>query len=66
MGLAVDKRSTERNLIKRRIREALRPLLSQLRPPANLMVFTNKGVLGKSFQDLQKEIISLLKRAHLL
>lgn len=66
VGLAVDKRAVQRNLIKRRLREGLRPVVSQLRPKVNLMVFVNKKATEASFQELEKELISLIKRAKLL
>ncbi len=65
-GLAFDKRAIRRNLIKRRVREVLRPILPKLRPAVNLMVFVNKAATGCTFQELGAELISLLKRARII
>jgi ribonuclease P protein component len=66
VGLAVDKRATVRNRLKRQLREILRPLVPRLSPPVNLMVFTQKTALDKSFRELAHELTALLRRAHLL
>lgn len=65
-GLAVDKRATVRNRLKRQVREALRPRLPSLRFPVNLMVFVLKSAIGRTFQELQTELVSLLTRARIL
>lgn len=65
-GLAADKRATKRNLVKRRLREALRFVLPQFRSKVNLMVFANKKAMGQPFEELKKELFFLLKKARLL
>lgn len=64
--LYFDKRATRRNRTKRQIREILRPLMPRLRQPVNLMIYAGKGAGGRKFEELQGELISLLKRARLL
>lgn len=65
-GLAVDKRATKRNLVKRKVREALRPLLLRFPAPVSLVVFVNKGALRRTFQQLRAELFELCQRARLL
>lgn len=65
-GLAVDKRAAKRNLVKRRVREALRPLLPQFPVPVNLIVFVNKAALERTFQELRDELLGLCRRVRLL
>lgn len=65
-GLSVDKRATRRNLVKRRLREALRLLVPQLRPPVNAMVFAHKGAVSRSMLELRQELAFLLRKARLL
>lgn len=64
--LAFDKRATRRNRIKRQVREALRPWLAKIFPPVNLMVYINRSAAGRSFGELQHELVGLLKKARLL
>jgi len=65
-GLAFDKRATQRNAVKRRLREILRPLLEALRAPYDLMIFVNKSAATRSFSELRHELIALLKKGGLL
>ncbi len=66
VGLAYDKRATARNLIKRRLREALRPLLPRLRQRVNIMVLVQKTANTRNFKELGEELQSLLKKSRLL
>src|SRR3989344_7190720 len=40
---SVDKRSTVRNALRRRISEIMRPILSRLTPPADIAVIVSRG-----------------------
>jgi len=66
VSLAVDKRAVRRNLIKRRVREALRPLLVTMAPPVHIAVFAQKGATERSFEEIRNELVSLLRRARIL
>lgn len=66
VGLAADKRATRRNLVKRRLREALRFVLPQFHFKVNLMVFASKKAMEQPFGELEKELFYLLKQARLL
>lgn len=59
-GLKVHKRATERNLVKRRIRESLRVLLPEMKAGLDLVVVARSGAVGKSFQDLGNDLYGAL------
>lgn len=65
-GLAVSKSAVVRNRLKRQCREILHPLLPNIAPPLNLMIFITKGAVGKSFSELKLELEGLLKRVRLI
>jgi ribonuclease P protein component len=52
----VDKRATKRNLLKRRLREANRSFLKDLKPGHNLLIIAKKSALDLSFVELKKQI----------
>jgi ribonuclease P protein component len=67
----VSKKATQRNLIKRRLREIVRLQLSKLETGADVailasakMIDSQSKVLG--YQDMAKELESVLKKARLL
>jgi ribonuclease P protein component len=53
----VDKRATQRNLLKRRLREANRSLLKDLKTGYNLLIIAKKTALDLSFVELKKQLI---------
>jgi len=55
-----------RNLVKRRIREVLRPLTSQIRSGCDLVVVARAPSRDASFQELTTALQTLIRRAHLL
>lgn len=61
MGNAV-----ERNRAKRRMREAIRPLLSLLGPGWNLIFLARKPLQQAEFFQIQAAILQLLQRSNLL
>ena len=64
--LVFDKRATRRNRIKRQLREVIRPLLVQMKPPINLVVSVGSRAKDKEFKGIQAELMSLLIRGRLL
>lgn len=67
----VSKKATERNLIKRRLREIVRHLLPNLETGADVAILASPKIIssqGKIFkyQDMRKEIEAVFKKARLL
>lgn len=66
VGTKVDKRAVVRNRLKRRTREALRPLTARLVPGFHIVAFPRLGVDTMSFGELQGVIADLFMKARLL
>lgn len=54
-------KATDRNLIKRRVRGILLPLMSKA-APAGVMLIAKKGASGASFQDLSTDVQRLFAK----
>ncbi|PIP16865.1 MAG: ribonuclease P protein component [Candidatus Portnoybacteria bacterium CG23_combo_of_CG06-09_8_20_14_all_37_13] len=59
VSLKVSKKAVVRNKIKRRIREVLRQL--DVKQGYDIVVITNKEIVGKSFQEIKKAILCSVK-----
>ncbi|MEJ5226029.1 MAG: ribonuclease P protein component [Anaerolineales bacterium] len=55
-----------RNRAKRLMREALRPLLPDIRPGWDVVAIARAGLLSAEFRQIQSVVRSLLQRAGLL
>ena len=58
----IDKRATKRNLVKRRLREIIRLNLKNMKSGYDILIIAKKGIVEKSYQELEKELSYLLKR----
>jgi ribonuclease P protein component len=58
--------AVQRNRAKRRLREALRQRLNQIRPGWDLLVIARKPILDAEFTHLQAALQNLLGRANLV
>jgi ribonuclease P protein component len=58
--------AVQRNRAKRLLREAIRPLLSELLPGRDLILIARPALLTKSLQDIRQVLTSLLHRARVL
>lgn len=65
-GLKVHKSAVKRNLIKRRIREAMREILGEVAPGYDLVVVARSGAVGKTFQELGNDLYGALGRLGLI
>ena len=68
VGFAVTKKighAIKRNLIRRRLREIIRKQLPNLKQNYNIILVAKEAILETEFQNLEKQIINLLKRANL-
>ena len=69
VGLSVSKKvgnSVTRNLIKRRLREAVRGLLPLMEDKYNFIIIARPSITGIKYQALCEELRSALKRAGLI
>lgn len=62
----VSKKATERNLLRRRGYDVIGALLASLRPSHLCVFYFKKGADKISFNETQKEIISLLEKSSIL
>ena len=51
----------DRNLIKRRCREAIRPHLKEMQAPLALVLHARKEVVGTSFASIREDLDNLLQ-----
>lgn len=58
--------AVQRNRIKRRLREAIRPLLSRLAPGYDLLFLARHKAAEASFQELANAVQEALRRARLM
>ena len=68
VGISVSKKighAVVRNRSKRRIREAIYPYLSTLKPNFNVIVIAKNAIVDASFDAIKSELNYLLKKAKL-
>lgn len=56
----------QRNRAKRLLRESMRPLIPMLSPGCDLVLIARNRLVTSAFQDVQKAVEGLLRRADLL
>lgn len=67
VGIKFSKRATERNIIKRQLRDIFRLFLSELRPGFDVVVMIRKKEQEKiKFEELKKNTEEVLKKSGLL
>lgn len=70
VGLAVSKKvsksAVRRNRLRRRLREAIRPLCPNLKPGYQLLLIPKPNLLTYKWPELQAEVHRLLQKADLL
>ena len=62
----IDKRATARNKIKRQIREVVKKEFKKFKKKSDLLIIAKAGIKNKEFEGIEKEVLSLLKKARLL
>lgn len=58
--------AVKRNIAKRRLREAVRPLLSRISPGWDIVFVARSPILQADFQSLSEAVNNLLTKANLL
>lgn len=66
VGTRISKKATERNRIRRQLEEIVRLDLNQLKSGFDMIVFPQAEILTKDYQQIEKALFDLLKRANLL
>jgi ribonuclease P protein component len=76
VGLKISKKSVQRNKIKRRLEEVIRLKLDQisvkdgqvssLKPGFDIVILVNQEITEKGYQEIEKTLINLFKKAKLL
>jgi len=66
VGTKVHKRSTKRNIVKRRIREAFRKLMPGLKGPADIVILAQPEAVGRPQKDLAAALTYALRTLGLL
>lgn len=61
VGNKVSKKSTDRNRLKRQLREILQAKIGKIRPGYDLVVTALPAALGEKYQSLEKELVTGLK-----
>lgn len=61
VGTKVSKHATERNLLKRQIREIIRPKIKKIAPGYDVVIAILPAALGKKYAELEKEVNAGLK-----
>jgi ribonuclease P protein component len=68
VGFSVSKKvgnSVQRNRVKRRLRAALTPLITNIRPGYNLILIARPMVLDEPFEKLERSLSYLIEKADL-
>jgi len=66
VGLKISKRANKRNLIKRRLREAIRLKIKDIKKGFDVVMMVRPEIVGKNFSEIDKALIKLFKKASLL
>jgi len=66
IGTKISKKSTIRNKIKRQLSEIIRLKLKEIALGYDLIIIALPSVIGKDYQELEKEIQSALKHFNIL
>lgn len=66
VSLKVHKKSTKRNLLKRRMREVIRLNLDEIRPGYDVVISAKPGSAGMEYQDVEKNILFALGKIELI
>ena len=66
IGLKISKKATQRNKIKRKLEEIIRLNLKQIKLGFDIVVLVSPEIIEKNYQEIEKTLINLFKKAKLL
>ena len=66
VGTKVSKKAVDRNKAKRRLREAIRQQLPQIKPGFDVVLMVKPEITSKDYQEIVKTVFGLLKKSRLL
>ncbi len=66
VGARTAKKATERNKIKRHLRAVIAQQMNNLQRGFDCVVLTGPEIKGKSFQEVEVELVALLKKSGFL
>lgn len=66
VGKRVSKKAVLRNKVRRRLREAVRPLLTELGRPYDIVIIASPEITTRSYQEIKSCVEELFLRAGLL
>lgn len=62
ISLKVHKKSTKRNLLKRRMREVIRLNLDKIKPGLDIIITAKPGAAVMEYGEIERDIIFMLKK----
>jgi ribonuclease P protein component len=62
----IHKKSTKRNLAKRRMREAIRTNMSRIKPGVDVIFLARPGIIDAEYGEIKDNIFYVLKKAGLM
>ncbi|MCX6790594.1 MAG: ribonuclease P protein component [Candidatus Gribaldobacteria bacterium] len=62
----ISTKATERNLVKRRLREAVKNILGSIKAGYDIVIFSKTNIRGQKFLEIQNEITGAFHRAKLV
>jgi len=66
VGTKVAKSAAKRNLLKRRMREVIRPNLEKLKAGYDIVILAKLGAAEMKFEDVERDLVFALKKAKLM
>lgn len=66
VSLKISKKSTERNKIKRRLRESVRLKLPEIKPGFDLVIIARPEIKDKSYSEIDQGVRNILRQAGLI
>lgn len=66
ISVKIHKKSTKRNLLKRRMREVIRLNLDKIRQGIDLVILTKPGSVDLEYVEVERDILFALKKTGLL